>query len=325
MAEESKQMIPAKKVDLNGFRMKFELRGVPVQFANAIRRVLLNEMPVVEIADVVIHENTTAMPHEMLKLRTELLPILVRPSEEDIIRAAKLTLNVSGGDEGKRVYSLDFKVTGARANLVMGDRDSGNPLYFLRLKKDDVVHITTGLRVNPSSSHVCVATYSYHVDEELAEKDKEEFLADNEGWDEAEQVFDNFYRQRSFYRNEKGRPDWFDFTVESIGVIPAREIAKEAIQIVKKLVSDWTKNDIIRESEPNVYRITTDVGGHTVGALVQALLYESGLCDFVSYDVPHPLRPDMVVRFLTNRTPEEIVAYVGAKVTELCDTAVSQL
>ena len=322
MAEEVTTMIPTKTVDLSGFRIKFQIRGVPVQFANAIRRVLLNEMPVVEIADVRILENTTLMPHEMLQLRTELLPVNVRPTEEDLIRTAKLTLNVSGE---RKVYTSDFTVTGGRSDILLKDRDLNTPLYFLKMKNGDSVHLTAGLRVNPTSSHVCVATYMYHVDDERAKLDKETFVEENEGWENAPKVFDNFYRQRSFYKNEKGRPDWFDFEIESIGVVPARDLAKEAIETVKKLVSEWKKNDIVREKEENVYRIEAISGGHTVGALVQAILYESGLCTFVSYDIPHPLRTDMIVRFRTDRRPVEIVEYANSKVAEYCDTCVSQL
>jgi DNA-directed RNA polymerase subunit L len=324
--KEPTEMIPAKSTSANGFRYTFELKSVPPQFANAIRRVLLNEMPVVEVADVTIHSNSTLMPNEMLTLRTELLPVNVRPTEEDLIRTAKLTLNITAPPEGeKRVYTSDFTVKGGRADILLKDRDLATPLFFMKVKPGETLHITAGLRVNPLSTHVCVATYSYHVDEERAQSDLEEFLADNEGWDEAEQVFNNFYRQRSFHRNEKGRPDWFDFTVESIGVIPARELVKDAIATVKKNVSAWCGNEIVREKEANVYQIVTDAGGHTVGALVQAILYESGLCQFVSYDVPHPLRSEMRVRFLTSSTPEEILAYVKTKSTELCDTAVSLL
>lgn len=319
------EMIPAKSSSLNGFRYTFEVKDVPPQFPNAIRRVLLNEMPVVEVANVHIHTNSTLMPNEMMVLRTELLPVNVRPTEEDLIRTAKLTLNVTADDTEKRVYTSDFKVAGGRTDILLKDRDLGTPLFFMKVKPTETIHLTAGLRVNPSSSHVCVATYSYHVDEERAQNDLDEFLADNEGWNEAEQVFNNFYRQRSYHRNEKGRPDWFDFQVESIGVIPARELVKDAINVVKKNVLAWCTNEVVREGEPNVYQIMTDTGGHTVGALVQAILYESGLCKFVSYDVPHPLRTDMKVRFLTERTPEEILTYVKTKITELCDTAVSLL
>ena len=170
-----------------------------------------------------------------------------------------------------------------------------------------------------------MATYSYHVDQEQAEIDKEEFVNDNEGWDEAAQVFDNFYRQRSFYKNEKGRPDWFDFEVESIGVLPARDILKEAIAIVKKNVIEWTRNTVVREKEENVYQISTENGGITVGALVQAILYDSDMCGFVSYDRPHPLRAEVIVRFLTDRSPDEIMKFVATKVSEYCDSATSLL
>lgn len=322
MATEVIEMIPTKTVDLSGFRIKFQLRGVPVQFANGIRRILLNDTPVVEIADVKIHENTTLMPHEMLQLRTELLPVNVRPNEEDLIRSAKITLNVAGK---RKVYTSDFEITGARSDILLKDRDLNTPLYFLKMKDDETVHLTAGLRVNPHSSHVCVATYMFHVDDERAEEDKLSFLEENEGWENAERVFENFYKQRSYYKNAKGRPDWFDFEVESIGVIPARDLVKDALTILKKHVLDWTKNDIVREKESNVYRIVTESGGHTVGALVQAILYESGLCQFASYDVPHPLRSELVVRFLTEKTPEEILEYVRTKVTEYCDTCVSLL
>lgn len=322
MAEEEVKMIPAKTTDINGYRLKFQIKGTPIQYANAIRRILLNEMPVVEVADVVIHENTTLMPHEMLQLRTELLPINVRPTEEDLIRSAKLSLNVAGE---RKVYTSDFVITGGRSDVILKDRDLGTPLYFMKMREGDKLHVTAGLRINTNSSHVCVATYMYHVNDEQAEEDKAEFVADNEGWDGAARAFDNFYRQKSYYKNAKGRPDWFDFEVESIGVIPARDLVKESITILKRLVIEWTKNDIIREKEDNAYRIQAESGGHTVGALVQAVLYESGLCSFVSYDIPHPLRTDMIVRFLTDKKPEDIVTYVATKVSEYCDTCLSEL
>jgi hypothetical protein len=320
MAEQLTQMIPAKKVDLGGFRLAFEVRGVPVQFANAIRRILLDETPVVEISEVVIHENTTLMPHEMLKLRTELLPVNVRPTEEELIREARLTLRVETDESAeKKVYTSDFTVANGRSDVLMTDRDLKTPLYLLKLKPSQTVHLTAGLRVNPTSSHVCVASYAYHIDPELAERNREAFEGPPE-------LFDSFYIQRSYHRNEKGRPDWFDFVVESIGVVPAREIVKDALSILKKNVIEWTTNDLIREKEDNVYQVVTDKGGITVTALVQAILYESGLVDFVAHDhVYHPLRPERYVRFLTTRQPEEVLRYVATTVAGYCDKCIEEL
>jgi len=318
-------MIPSKKVELGGFRYLFELKGVPAQFANAIRRILLNETPVVEIGDVQILENSTLMPHEMLKLRTELLPVNVRPTEQDVIRGARLALRIDSTGDTRFVTTDDFTVTGARADILLKDRDLGTPIYFLKVKAGESVNLTAALRVNELASHVCVSTYFNHIDEDLTAADKEAFLEENEGWEDAEKVFDNFYRQRSFYKNEKGRPDWFDFTVESIGIVPARELVRDALTLLKARTIRWTKAEVVRESEEGVYTVLVDNEGHTVGGLVQAMLYDSDLCSFAAYDVPHPLRSDMRVRFRTDKTVEEIMAFVVAKVTEYCDTCLGLL
>jgi hypothetical protein len=295
------------------------MKGVPVQFVNAIRRVLLNETPTVVLGGIQIHTNTTRMPHEMLQLRTELLPVNVRTSEEDLLRSAKLTLRINA-EEDVRVYSSDFVVEGSRTDVLMLDRDLGTPLFFLKMKKGEAVHVTAGLRVEQGSSHCCVATYSYHIDADKVDAAREAYIAENKS-DPNGYVFDNSHRQLVYHKNEKGRPDWFDVTVESIGVIPARELVKDALATIKKNTIEWSRSDIIREKETNAYMVVSDIGGITVSALVQAVLYDSGLCSFVSYDRLHPLRTETTVRFLTERTPEEIMAFVVAKVTEYCDTA----
>jgi len=233
--------------------MKFELKDVPVQFANAIRRMLLNETPTVEITDVEILENTTLMPHEVMKHRVEMLPINVRPSEEDVVRNAKLLLRVPATDDPMRLLTTDdFVVESTRTDILLKDADLGTPMFFLKLKKGETVHLTGRLKVNPMSSQVCVATYSYHVDEEKAKIDSERY--------EDKRLFENFHKQLSFHVNEKGRPDWFDFTVESIGVIPPKELVVGCLTILERRADAWlkaAKEGIVRESEPIVFRVTT--------------------------------------------------------------------
>jgi DNA-directed RNA polymerase subunit L len=301
--------------------MKFELRNVPVQFANAIRRMLLNETPTVEITDVQILENTTLMPHEVMKHRVEMLPVNVRPSEEDVIRNAKILLRMPPTEESRMVTTDDFVVESTRSDILMRDVDLNTPMFFLKLKKGETVHLTGRLKVNPSSSQVCVATYSYHVDEEKAKVDSEKY--------EDKRLFENFHKQLSFHVGENGRPDWFDFTVESIGVIPPKELVVGCLNMLERRADAWLKTaneSIVRESEPNVFRITSTVEGHTLGALLQIVIYEMGLCSFVSYDVPHPLRKEMNLRFRSiEQPPEKILGAAVAKITELCRTTISTL
>lgn len=301
--------IPVKSVQKSGNLLTFQIRGVPVQFVNAIRRTLLNETPVVEITDVQILENDTLMPHEVLRHRTEMLPVNVHPAQEDIIRDTKLTLRMLA-EENRIVTTDDFA-----NNVLMRDVDIGTPLFFLKLKKGEKVHIQGRLTLNPRGSQVCQAMYSYHIDEEKMKIDSEKF--------EDKETFNNFHKQRSFYVNEKGKPDWFDFTIESIGVIPAVELLKMTLKNIRLKISEWTKKakeSIIRESEKNVYHVVS-AEGHTIGALVQFIAYE--ICEFASYDVPHPLKNEMKFRFMTDKTPEDILSAIEKKVVEMCDATIS--
>ena len=311
------------QTSLGGFRMTFELRGVPVQFANALRRMLLNETPVVELTDVQILENTTLMPHEVLKHRVEMLPVNCRPSEEDTVRNAKFLLRVppvTDDPTTRMLTTSDFVVESAtRTNLLLKDRDLDTPMFFLKLRPAETVHLTARLRVNPSSSQMCVATYSYHVDEELAKIDEEKY--------EDKVQFANFHRQMSYHRDEKGRPDWFDFTVESLGVVPAKDVALYCLKDLMRRAPLWIKETpIVREAEPSVYHLVSTVEGHTLGALAQNIAYNLGMCTFVSYDVPHPLRPEMIFTFRSvEKTPEEVLGAVVAKIVELCRSTISAM
>jgi DNA-directed RNA polymerase subunit L len=316
---EETRMIPVQSTELSGYRLVFQLRGVPVQFANAIRRVLLNETTTVEITDVQVLENTTLVPHEVLRHRVEMLPVNVHPSEEDVIRDARITLRLTA-DAPRNVLTSDFAIGSTRTDILMKDRDLDVPLFFLKLKKDESVHITARLALNPKSSQVCVATYGFHVDEEKAAIAAEGYADKN--------TFNVFHKQRSFHVSEQGRPDWFDFTIESIGVIRARDLLVNALGHIKMRTKAWAdagKETLIREAEPNAYTVVSTTEGHTIGALAQILAYESKLCKVVSYDVPHPLTPEMKFRFLTEKAPEEILDMIAAKVGELCDATISSL
>ena len=63
-----------------------------------------------------------------------------------------------------------------------------------------------------------------------------------------------------------------------------------------------------------------------MGALAQNIAYNLGMCTFVSYDVPHPLRPEMKFRFRSvDKTPEEVLTAVVAGIVELCRSTISAM
>lgn len=57
----------------------FELVGIDAPIANALRRILLSEVPTIAIETVSVHDNSSIMPDEMLAHRMGLVPLKVDP------------------------------------------------------------------------------------------------------------------------------------------------------------------------------------------------------------------------------------------------------
>jgi DNA-directed RNA polymerase subunit L len=301
-----------------GFEYHCELKGVPPTFVNSLRRVLLSDIPTVVVRDVEILENTSQIPHEMIKHRVEMLPVNVMPTDAAVIRDAKVELRILPAPEERIIRTNDFVITSGRETLLMGDRDTGAPLLFLKLRPNETIHIKAGLSVETKTvSQVCVSTMSNKIDPEVAREERELFLED--GGEPA--VFDNFYIQRCYYKDEKKRPYWFNLDVESVGIIPARELVRMAARILKQKIADYMEQALgnIARHKDNEYSVSLQLGGHTELAPLQEVLYSDMNVNFVSYKVPHPLKPDTVLRFQTKENPESILKNAQSKLEEYCD------
>ncbi|MEN2974648.1 MAG: DNA-directed RNA polymerase subunit D, partial [Candidatus Caldarchaeales archaeon] len=69
-------MVDIKIVEEDVKYIKAELEGIPLSIANAIRRLAINEVPVMAIEEILIIENTSAMPNEVLAHRISLIPFI---------------------------------------------------------------------------------------------------------------------------------------------------------------------------------------------------------------------------------------------------------
>jgi DNA-directed RNA polymerase subunit L len=309
------------KLSMNGYRLDTELKDVPVAFANALRRICLSEIPSVVLTNVEIVENTSSMTHEMVRHRIEQLPVNVRVDEVGVIRDTKIELKYGAEDKELDVTTDEFVVIGPRKNVLLYDRDLDQPILFMRLFPGENLHIRATLGIaNTGVSQVCVSTFKNHIDPERAEVDRGLWI-DN-GGDPRE--FDNFYIQRSYAVDDNGRPYWFDFAVESIGVLKATEILKKGVQLLQSKVADFVKLPILRE-EPGWYRIEAEGETHTLGALVQSLIYDAKLVDYVSYTIGHPLAPKLVVRFNTKGKPEDILSRFKTEADALCENVLKSV
>ena len=305
----------------DGRDLTVELVELPVGFVNGLRRILLAGIPTVVIRDVQILENTTQMPHEMMKHRMEMLPVNVGPDESHIIKDAKIELRIVSSTETKMVTTDDFTVESGREGILMKDPDFGEPCLFLKMRKGESVHITGRLAVEDQDvSQVETATTSWHIDPEMAKEERKKYIAEHKDDKDAGKYFDNFLIQRCYSRDERQRPNWFDLQIKSIGVIKARELLKMSAQTLKRYVAEYMTEavkNIRREKDEGTYSVSVNTGGHTVGALMQEVIYRDDV-QFVSYDIPHPLKPEMVLRFNTKHTPEKILDNARKIIDEYC-------
>jgi len=65
---------------LSSNRIEFDLIGIDASIANAIRRVLIAEVPTVAIEDVYLHNNTSVVQDEVLAHRLGLVPFKINPA-----------------------------------------------------------------------------------------------------------------------------------------------------------------------------------------------------------------------------------------------------
>jgi DNA-directed RNA polymerase subunit L len=250
----------------------------------------------------------------------EMLPIKVSPTNSTTIKDAKIKLHILPEKEGdtRTITTDDFAVDSAHPEILMKDRDLGTPLLFMRVRKGESVHVEARLALeNNEVSQVCTATTGWHIDPELAKEARKGYLeAGNDV-----RIFDNSLIQRYYSRDENGRPNWIDLKIESVGVLASKDILKMGVSILRKQVLDYVKEaleNIQRESDDGTYSISLEQGGHTVGYLMQEVIYYDANVNFVSYDIPHPLRKTMVLRFNTAKKPESILNLARDTIEEYC-------
>ena len=62
-------------INQNENKISIRLKGIPIQYANALRRICLNGVPIFAIDTVEVLENTSIMPDEAIAHRLGLIPL----------------------------------------------------------------------------------------------------------------------------------------------------------------------------------------------------------------------------------------------------------
>jgi DNA-directed RNA polymerase subunit L len=297
--------------------------------------------------DVRISKNSTPMSNEMLAHRISLLPVYVaeplkwNPDEYtfeikvknekaepiDITCSDITVYKKTGADtEPEIVPNTKFfppnPLTGDTCLItVLKGKIGSQPAEELEC----VMRASIGIG-KQNARHIPVSQWSYRYSPDTdAEKRKRIF----DGWlvankkivpaelekDEARKgelvrEFNTMEADRCYITDENNEPTSFDFTVESIGVIPPAVIVARALEIIQaKCLAYSTIN--AGELPENLKIVAADARmrgfdfyftgeDHTMGNLLQTWIDQKFMNDgdvsFVGYKIPHPLRDEMVLR-----------------------------
>ena len=303
--------------------------------------------------DVIVKRNDTPMTNEMLADRIGLLPIhITNPMNwtkpEDYIFHLKVN-----GDKDATTYvkSGDFKVRKVKNSLNESKEDQEEDIlptedFFPRNKFGETCLIATlqpGSGSNQQTveiiakatkgtgrehsrfSPVSQCSYEYSPDSDPV-RIEEMFTSwlntakkvgsidkASERYQELMREFKTMQIKRCYKMNEKSEPYSFDFTVESVGILPVSYIVQRACEVGKNMCSRYVniaKGDLpaeitISSADCRIIGYDFLIRGHdhTLGNLLQTWLVEHHIegdvapkITYAGYSVPHPLRDEIILR-----------------------------
>jgi DNA-directed RNA polymerase subunit L len=304
-----------KVINKSDSTIKFEIENVDVAIVNALRRVILAEIPNVAFAidlhggesDVIIHKNVSSLHNEYLMHRLSLVPLCFDEDEIDefesnnfkFVLKAKNTgremMDVTTGDieihdqNGKRLDALAKKVF--PTNPITKDYILITQLKpnYIDPSKGDEIDIEAHAVVDIAKRNACwtpvsICTFHNNIDEEKANLQFVEYQAKNRSLSrsEAKRRFDTLERQRCFKTNEYGEPNSFTFTVESeCRMRPAYIVRKALDVLISKITGLIVKVADCKETVLPNSVVSLEIPGedHTIGNLLQALTYNMYIRD----------------------------------------------
>lgn len=304
--------IVSNKNEENGV-LKFQLSKVDVSIANALRRIILSEIPCIvfktspyEENKSLIYTNTSRLNNEIIKQRLSCIPIhindLAFPIEDYILEVNEK----NDTDTIKIVTTEDFKIKNVKNGKYLSkeavhkifppDPISMSYIDFVRLRprlSDEIdgehIHLECSFTISNAKDDgmfnvVSCAAFGNTVNMSAANnawREKERQLKEEKISDE-----DIEYAKKDWYALDALRnstPNSFDFTIETVGVFENENIVKQACDIMIQKLQKFRQNitdDSERLIEPieatirNCHDIKLEGEDYTLGKVIEYMLFE---------------------------------------------------
>jgi DNA-directed RNA polymerase subunit D len=200
-------------IEESGNNMVVKLKGIPIQYANALRRICLAGIPTFAVDDVVIIENSSVLPDEGVAHRLAMMPL--KTDLERFIEPSACDCHSELGCSRCRVLLM----------LDSGSADTTRTITSVEISSEDEV-------VKPVSPNIPIVTLA------PSQKLKVEAYArlgrgsDHAKWNSA----------TVSALTSTNNPDEHVLSIETTGSLSPKEVLRAAIEELEKRLSEFQKN-----------------------------------------------------------------------------------
>ena len=342
--------------------LEFTLSNVDVSIANAIRRTLLSNIDTVifrtsphDKNDSVFEINTTRFNNEILKQRLSCIPIHIK--DHSLCEQLELHLNVQNNSKDIQYVTTEhFKLYDNKNNNyinkevkeIFPPNKYNKYIDFVRLRPQisenleipgEEIKLTCKMSVSNAKDNamfnvVCNSTYGFTPDnkkiqiawkEKSIELEKQNIQEGSEEYKFAKNDFLLLDAKRQFKTDKHGRPNSFDFNIQSVGVYTCYELINKACSYLTSELDNFIKNlsteynSIVFESNTNInncYDILLKEKDATFGKLLEYALYinyfekedilPKDKLTYCGYLKKHPHDDFVTIRIAFNDVPSQL-------------------
>lgn len=330
--------------------LEFRLQA-NISIANALRRILLSDIPMVIIKTsnydenkCTIKKNTSRFTNEMIKQRISCIPIHVKPDQidlEDYYIECKVSNN---SNEIIYVTTKDFKVIHKDSNKLFNDiklfpPDSitKNYIDLIRLKPrisesipGEEIDLECTMEIGTAKDNS-----SYNAASKVAYKMTPDITKANQEWESTKLSNSTDLEKKNWFLLQGNRfviKDHFDFKLETVGVYSNNELIRIACNIlIQKLdnLANIIDNGklVINKSIvtlDNCFDIILQNEDNTLGKLLEYILYSlhfenDKTITYVAFKKLHPHDNDSLLRIAFKDTIEFSIIhdYLNNTINEL--------
>ena len=298
--------------ETNDDTLGFTLSGVNVSLANAVRRTLLSDIPMVvfrttpnEQNKCTILANTSRLNNEVIKQRLSCIPIYIKNVEDFPIKNYIMEVKVENNTDNimyitTENFTIKDLVTGnflpqeKIREIFPADDTTGYFIDFVRLRpriSDEIpgekLHLTCEFDIGSANEDgmfnaVSTCSYGFTIDTALQEAELAKKMQSwkDEGKNETQIKFeaDNW---KLLEGKRIFKKDSFDFVLQSVGVYTNEELLNSACKIIIQRLNDI--DTIIEKDEleiknadstlANSFDIILENEDYTIGKVLEYFMY----------------------------------------------------